>query len=267
LLIGTSTLGFAARASALAQPSAGSVVLFGSSSMNGVFGHLIANELEDLGLQVVRKGYSSAGLARPDFRDLPQILEQFPIKRRSTSVLLYIGGNDAQSLWLRPEERASQDEHPWVYWRDARWSGIYERRMVELINSLCDRGAQYTFVLPPADVQNPRLQSRLERVRKLQQKATKASKCGKFVSTTGDRERFELDGEPLRAPDGVHMNRSGAHVVWARVREQVLGALGYAGAVRAEARSKQRPRVSSRAKREERAAARKRSSVLLTDVR
>jgi hypothetical protein len=87
---------------------------------------------------------------------------------------------------------------------------------------------QHVFVLPPTDVILPRLQSRLERVRKLQQHAVKASQCGRFISTAGDHEkRFELDGQPLRAPDGVHMNRFGASIVWTRIRERVFSLLGY----------------------------------------
>jgi hypothetical protein len=106
----------------------------------------------------------------------------------------------------------------------------------------------------------------------------------------GDDGHFELAGEPLRAPDGVHMNRSGAHVVWSRVRSQVLRTLGYAAPSRTceqclgsrTARSphnkssssslsslSSRPAPVTRAQRirEERASGRKRGNVLLTDVR
>lgn len=196
--------------------------------MNGAFGHLIAADFEQLGFEVTRKGISSAGLARPDFKDIPQILSGFPIRRASTSVLLYIGGNDAQSIWLRPDERTADDVKPWVYWKNERWPAIYEGRMTKLLKSLCDRGAQHVFVLPPTDVVLPRLQKRLERVRALQQRAVKASQCGRFISTAGDHEsRFELDGQSLRAPDGVHMNRFGATIVWTRIRERVFSLLGY----------------------------------------
>jgi hypothetical protein len=202
------------------------MVLFGSSSMNGAFGHMIAADFELLGFEVTRKGISSAGLARPDFKDVPHILGGFPIRRSATSVLLYLGGNDAQSIWLRPEERTAEDVKPWVFWKDERWPAIYEARMTKLIKSLCDRGVQHAFVLPPTDVSLPRLQTRLERVRKLQQRAVKATQCGRFVSTTGDHGRFEQDGQPLRAPDGVHMNRFGATIVWTRIRERVFSLLG-----------------------------------------
>ena len=227
-LAGFATFGLSADARAITKPAPGKMLLFGSSSMNGPFGHLIASDFESVGFDVLRKGISSAGLARPDFKDIPQILGGFPIRRTSTSVLLYIGGNDAQSIWLRPEERTAADVKPWVYWKDERWPGIYEARMTKLLKSLCDRGVQHVFVLPPTDVVLPRLQTRLERVRKLQQRAVKASQCGRFIETAGDHEkRFELNGQPLRAPDGVHMNRFGATIVWSRIRDRVFSLLGY----------------------------------------
>src|SRR6185312_9842231 len=205
-MVAGAMLGGSTAAHALVRKAPGKMILFGSSSMNGVFGHLIASDFEQAGFDVTRKGISSAGLARPDFRDLPQILGGFPIQRAATSVLLYIGGNDGQSLWLRPEERTAQDVKPWVFWKDERWPSIYESRMTQLVSSLCERGAEHVFVLPPADVEKDHLQKRLERVRKLQQHAVKNTKCGRFIPTMGDNEsRFVLDGEPLRSPDGVHM--------------------------------------------------------------
>lgn len=225
-LAATATFWVSSEARAITRPAPGSMILFGSSSMNGVFGHLIAEDFSVLGFDVTRKGISSAGLARPDFKDIPQILGGFPIRKSSTSVLLYIGGNDAQSIWLRPEERTAEDVKPWVFWRDERWPAIYEARMTKLIKSLCDRGAQHAFVLPPADVTLPRLQTRLERVRQMQQRAVKATQCGRFISTGGDHGRFEVAGQSLRAPDGVHMNRVGATLVWTRIRERVFSLLG-----------------------------------------
>jgi uncharacterized protein len=226
-MVAGATFGDSAPARALTQPAPGKMLLFGSSTMNGVFGHLIADDFAELGFDVTRKGISSAGLARPDFKDIPQILGGLPVRKTASSVLLYIGGNDGQSIWLRPDERTMEDEKPWVFWKDERWPEIYESRMASLLKSLCDRGAQHAFVLPPADVELPRLQTRLERIRKLQQRAVKASSCGRFINTTGDHGRFSLDGQPLRAPDGVHMNRMGATLVWTRIRERVFSHLGF----------------------------------------
>lgn len=211
---------------ALAQGVSGAVVLFGSSSMIGIFGHVIAKDFEQLGFDVTRRGLVSAGLARPDFHDVPQSLGKVSLGPRSTSVLLYIGVNDAKALWLRPEERTARDNSPWLSWSDERWESIYAARMVNLINAQCERGAKHTFVLSPADVKRERLQVRLERIRTVQQRAARASKCGCYIPTTGDNGRFEINGRSLRSRDGVHMSRIGALTVWERIRTRVLAVLG-----------------------------------------
>lgn len=209
-----------------AQAARGSVLLFGSSSMQGMLGRVIAEDFEQLGFDVMRQGVISGGLARPDFRDVPQMLGALPIVRRS-SVLLYLGVNDAKALWLRPSERAAGDKSHWIRWDDERWDSIYAARMVSLIDSLCERGAEHTFVLSPADVAREPLQLRLERVRLVQQRAADASKCGVYIPTTGDPGNFEIEGRALRSRDGVHMTRTGALTAWGRIRSRVLTVLGY----------------------------------------
>lgn len=211
-------------ARAVADKGKGSLILLGSSSMNGSLGRLLADDFTDQGYRVARHGYAAAGLARPDFRDIREKVDQLPIAGTTTAALLYFGGNDAQSIWLRPEERARHHQTTeWVYWNDDRWSGIYESRMNKLVRSLCARGVQHAVVLSPGDVTSTRLQGRLERVRKLQQRATQNTPCGHYVSTAGDVSQFEtMTKEPLRTPDGVHMTRLGARRVWKRIRPKVM---------------------------------------------
>jgi hypothetical protein len=220
---GALAIGLWAASDAKARVSKGSLVLFGSSSMNGRLGHLMADEFARLGFDVRRYSYAAAGLARPDFLDLFLTLEQSPIDATTSSVLIYVGGNDAQALWLRPQERTGKgDDAVWVSWHDERWSSIYESRATKLIRSVCARGAQHAIVLAPADVTSAHLQARLDRIRPILQRAARASACGRFVPTAGDRGHFGGDGEPLRTVDGVHMTRIGALRVWKRVRDTVL---------------------------------------------
>jgi hypothetical protein len=203
--------------------AAGQMLVFGSSSVNGSFGRVIASELGRRGVSVVRRGYSAAGLARPDFHDMRETLGKIPLERGVHSVMLYIGGNDAQAIWLRPDERAGERRSDsWIWWNDERWSSVYQARAVGLIESVCARGVQRVIVVPPADVLSARLQSRLDRVRDLLRRAAESSACGRFVSTTGDWKFFALAGEPLRTPDGIHMTLAGALRVWHRMRDTVL---------------------------------------------
>lgn len=194
------------------------VVLFGSSSVNDAFGHIISADLERDGFHAVRKGYGAAGLSRPDFRNMLTTLPSIPVGPQTEAFVFHLGGNDAQALFLTPEERQGK-EGSWIAWEDQRWSEVYEARARKLIDMACDRGVRTVVVLPPVDVVSAGMQQKLERVRSLQAKAAGASKCGKFVSTSGDAGH--LKGSALRNPDGVHMTREGASRVWGRIGPQV----------------------------------------------
>ena len=227
-------------AAEVSAQAAGRMLMFGSSSVRGSFGRVVAEELGRRGISVVRRGFPAAGLARPDFRDLREMLGAMPLERTVRSVMLYIGGNDAQGIWLRPEERrGDRPADSWIWWNDDRWMSAYQGRAISLIQSLCARGMHHVIVLSPADVRSQRLQTRLERVRHALRRATEATECGRFVSTTGDvrhLETAELAGEPLRTPDGVHMTMAGAQRVWNRVRDTVLAiARGGSRPLRAQA--------------------------------
>jgi len=196
----------------------GAFVVLGSSSVNGSFGRLIVSDFKRLGYRVSRHGFPSAGLSRPDFLDLRQVLDRLPLDGGTAGVLLYVGGNDAQSLWSDASGRGT-----WIRWQDARWSSTYEARASDLIRSLCERHVQHVIVLAPADVVRARLQARLDRIRPALRRAAHATSCGHFVSTAGDAGRFEVGGVSLRTGDGIHMTPAGAKRVWKRVRERVLG--------------------------------------------
>jgi hypothetical protein len=199
----------------------GEALLLGSSSMNHSLGRLIARDLAHRGYRVVRKGVSAAGLARPDYRDMNAVLEALPISRATALVFIYLGMNDAQALWLHPQERTNPD-HKYVNWNDARWDALYSQRAREFFERICQRGAQRALVLLPVDVKRERLQNRLNRIRALQAEAASDSSCAVALSTTGDVGRFEVSGVAMRRPDGFHMSPKGAQVVWERIREDAL---------------------------------------------
>lgn len=228
VLLSLGLVSFAAAEGEESSHSKASLLLFGSSSMNDTFGHLMSEEFERLGFAVVRHGFGSAGLARPDFRDLLETLAQVPIEKNTTGVVFYVGANDAQKLWLRPEERtaSTSEDAAWVEWDDERWSKVYASRVAEMIRSVCKRGAKRAILLAPVDVTSAARQARLERIRQLQAHAAALSECGYFVPTSGDSAEFaHTKAQPLRTEDGYHMTRSGAFRVWERVRPAVLALL------------------------------------------
>lgn len=196
-------------------------VLVGSSSFNQGFGRLIERELAQRGYRVTRKGVSGSGLARPDFCDMQQALETLPIGTNTAAVLIYLGVNDAQPLWLHPHERSAPGASTLPF-GTAAWDSAYEARAREFYERICQRGARHAIVLLPIDVNRPALQQQLEHIRDLQVQAAGQTSCAVALSTAGDAGNFEVAGQPKRAPDGYHMSNLGAQIVWSRVEARVL---------------------------------------------
>ena len=196
-------------------------MLVGSSSFSQPFGFIIARELERWGYDVTRKGVPGAGLARPDYRDMNQVLEELPIGPNTVAVFVYLGVNDAQALWLYPHERTlfGLTSLPLA---SAEWDTEYQQRARDFYERICKRGAQRAIVLLPVDVNRPVLQEQLARIRNLQMQAAALTSCAVTLDTAGDAGHFELNGVAQRLPDGFHMTSQGAQLVWERIREQVL---------------------------------------------
>jgi hypothetical protein len=167
---------------------------------------------------------TSAGFARPDYRDMHAVMERLDIDEHTAAVLVYLGVNDAQSLRLTPRERAALGRR-WLPWRDERWSRVYEQRARRFVERICERGAGRVLVLLPVDVARDRLQQRLQRIRRLQARAAAATSCGVAIWTDGDVGRLDAAGLSRRRRDGFHMTRHGARVVWERIRERALASI------------------------------------------
>jgi hypothetical protein len=207
--------------SAITVPPRRGAVIVGSSSIAGSFGRLIAAELESKGYQVTRKGVVGAGLARPDYRDMREVIRSIPIDETTAAVFVYLGTNDGQAIWLSPDERMRPSER-WLSWRDQRWPSVYLRRAQRLYEGICRRGAQRAVVLMPVEVVSPRLERRLKRIRALQEQAAQRTVCATAFSTTGRDRRFSVGGRPTRLADGFHMTKTGARLAWERVKQRAL---------------------------------------------
>lgn len=214
-----------------AEPLRGDAIVLGSSSMNQALGHLIARELQQRGYRVMRKGVSAAGLARPDFRDMNQVMDELPVTSETAAVFVYLGMNDAQAMWLRPNEQRTYGRE-FLPWSDSRWDALYTQRAQSFFERICRRGAQRVIVLLPVDVQRDRLQHRLGRIRELQTRAATAASCAVPLSTEGDLGSFDEGGESKRKRDGLHMSPLGAIAVWRRIERQALELVGATAALR-----------------------------------
>lgn len=200
----------------LSQPGKKQALVVGSSSIKSTFGKIIAADLEGWGFEVGRHGIVAAGLARPDLFDLHQIVDGLPIDSQTATVVLYVGVNDGQALWLYPDEQEEFGVRR-LAWHDPRWDELYTRRAVTLFQSICERGAERAIVLLPIEIDKPSLERKMRRIRQLQEQAAQKTSCATAVSTEVDRGRFSRNGKALRRRDGVHMSMEGARVLWSRV--------------------------------------------------
>lgn len=196
-------------------------VLVGSSSFNQDFGRILERELSQRGYQVTRKGVSGAGLARPDFHDMSQVLETLPIGKSTAAVFVYLGVNDAQAAWLYPHERGESGPESIPFGTEA-WDTLYSGRARDFFERICQRGAQRAIVLLPVDVDRSGLQQQLEHIRELQARAASRTSCAVVLRTAGDAGQFAEAGMPKRLPDGFHMSERGAQIVWERIQPEVL---------------------------------------------
>jgi hypothetical protein len=199
-------------------------VLVGSSSFNQAFGSIIERQLERWGYQVTRKGVAGAGLARPDFHDMNRVLDLLPISVKTDAVFVYLGVNDAQSLWLYPGERGSPDT-AMLPFGTPTWESRYAERARSFYERICERGARRAIVLLPVDMNRSGLERRMKRIRDLQIQAAHQSSCATVLSTAGDAGQFEVGGVAKRLPDGFHLSSFGASIVWNRVQGLVLALL------------------------------------------
>ncbi len=246
-----------------AKRVSGTVLLVGSSSINGSLGEQFENGLRRFGYRVWRKGQSSSGFARPDFFDWNRELVSKAPKKKVSGVVVYLGTNDAQALRLRPNERKKlRHRGKWLRWDDRRWRRVYERRVADFARTLCKRGISRVLFVTPVDVRDVRLRTRVERIRAAQARAARRVPCARALTGRGDLRRILREhrsgGRRVRQPDGTHLTRYGSKQLWRRLSGRIDGWLQRGPVVdkkriRREAR-KRRQLAKRRARRGARAA-------------
>lgn len=135
----TTLAGPARRTVSTAEPL---TMFIGGDSMVGQFGPMLENRAERTGLvQVTEVIYEfESGLTRPDFVDWPARLTQVMAEQDPEVVVLYFGGNDAQSI---------QIDGVWHDFDTPQWQAEYRSRVRALMQQLTDEGRDvYWLGLP-----------------------------------------------------------------------------------------------------------------------
>lgn len=224
-------------AEAKSPPRRGEVLLLGSSSVFGAFGHRVERELEERGYDVTVHGRSSSGFARPDFFDWQAKIGAIPVSRQTRAAIVYLGGNDAQGFRLRnqAERRKYKGRDLWLRWKHRSWARAYADRVRAFGRKLCSRGVRRVVFVTPADVRDTWLRARLKRIRTAIRTGAKGVRCAKVISAAGDAaalagDRRRPKRKRLRGHDGAHMTRLGADRVWKRIGKRLVAAIKVKGA-------------------------------------
>jgi uncharacterized protein len=205
------------------------ILVLGSSSVNGSLGKRIEKQLAKKGFSVVRRGKSSAGLARPDYYDWMAQVPALPIDSSTRGAVVYLGTNDGQAINLRSSERKRYKlRGKWLRWGHKDWHRVYEARVTNFAKALCTAGVWRVAFMTPVDTKDPALLKRLRQIRRLQYRGARRSKCAWAYSGRGDfrkirRKNANLpSGKRLRYKDGFHMTERGATVAWARLEKRIV---------------------------------------------
>jgi uncharacterized protein len=215
------------------------ILVAGDSMIAGGFGLFLERALQrDHGYDVVRRGKTSSGLARPDFFDWMKEARELVEARQPDVSIVMFGGNDVQGLYMG---RDAAKRRAWVTWHDEGWVAEYSRRVAEFCDILApDDQRVYWIGLP---IMRPdKFRSRCDRVNAIYRAQMAVRKNATFVDTWpvladdegnyADRIALQPASEGkkpklvrVRAGDGIHLSPAGAHHLVAHVLSELAGSL------------------------------------------
>ncbi len=202
------------------------VMIVGASSIQTDLGRALEREIEnDLGVEVLRHGRHSTGMARPDYFDWNARALELKADFRPDLVIAQFGGNDGQGLTDRDTGRAVAR-----FFTDD-WDAVYGARLEAFVDLFSDDAVPVVILGMPA-MRNAYHQSKMARINAVTR--TACDRAGAyFVDTfamTADAAgnplaRADVDGRPriVHAADGMHLSRYGSDMVAAGIVDTLAG--------------------------------------------
>ncbi len=197
----------------------------GGSTMGSVLGPMLDKIFADYKVDFSRWGKASSGLARPDFHDWPAETPRLMKKHDPDIVIISLGTNDYQPLWVDAKTAIRQD--------DERWEQIYGERVDALLEAAAGKKKQrlivwsgpYAFEGKNANVRAPIvnriMRERVEAFIKAGGKAVfhdayaATSKDGKPLKTAKLSTKKGAKAEDIRQDDGIHLTAEAVKVLLA----------------------------------------------------
>ncbi len=207
------------------------MLLIGDSMIAGGFGLYLAQDLErDHGILVERHGKSSTGLARPDFYDWVEVGAELVDAHKPDVVACMFGGNDGQGLYM-----GRKADPKWIRYEEEGWTAEYRRRVNAFADAVTPQGQHLLWIGMPV-MKPSKLHGRVSHMNTIYRAEMAIRPQATFIdiwrtlakADGGYTDHIEVEGKRarVRAGDGVHMSRTGAHYLADYVQLEFLDALG-----------------------------------------
>ena len=219
-------------------PAPRRVMIVGASSMQTDLGRALERRIEVFqGVEVLRHGRHSTGMARPDYFDWNAKALELKATFRPDLVIAQFGGNDGQGLTDRDTGRAVAP-----FFTDA-WDAVYGARLEAFVDLFSDDAVPVVILGMPA-MRNDYHQSKMARINAVTRAACERAGAY-FVDTfamTADAAgnplaRAAVDGRPriVHAADGMHLSLYGSDMVAAGIVDALAGWFTFDGPAAARA--------------------------------
>ncbi|MDQ1712215.1 MAG: uncharacterized protein QOE45_1665 [Frankiaceae bacterium] len=158
------------------------------------------------------------GLVRSDVLNWPVHARAAMLKRDPEAVIMMIGGNDGQGITL-PGGKILHENTP-------EWAAEYQRRATIMMQVLTDNGRRHVYWVGMPIPKSARLQGIYRQINTALGASAAAVRGVTFVDIWDDyavngRYADFVDGQLVRARDGIHLNRDGS----ARLARKLYGIL------------------------------------------
>jgi uncharacterized protein len=210
-------------ASGRALPQPQRVLIVGASSIQEELGIAIERAVKKYeGVEVQRLGRISSGLARPDYFDWPDKLQELLDQYHPDLVIAQWGGNDCQSL-------SSKDGSVIANYGTAEWDAEYTRRVKTEILQMHDAGANVVFIGMPY-MKNPNFSNKIAHMNQITEAACNdrgAVYLPLWDLTVDEQGKLKasvtIDGKQrmMRLSDGIHFSEAGAEYVAGKLCERM----------------------------------------------
>lgn len=192
------------------SPASKTILIFGDSMADGLWGGLTRALIRDPRVKLIRRGKNGTGLARPDVYDWPAALPGLLDTEKPDVVILSFGLNDRQDTFA--------DGRRQFYFRTEAWRSSYIERVQAILAPLRERHIQTIWVGLPI-MRDSTVSKDAEYLNSLYEPAVAAAGATFFpiwdMSVDSNRDYAShtkgADGRmrSLRSDDGMHFSPAG----------------------------------------------------------